>query len=174
MDFAGVGGSEKYAKPTVKASQYIPVADNWVFSLTGQAGLVEGLGKDVSIADRFFIGQTHIRGFAVAGIGPRDLATGDALGANKWYGGTAELSFPLPLPKEFPVKGRVFTDIASAFDLDDSSPTIVNKNNPRVSAGFGVTWDSPFGPVLVDLGVPLVKEDFDKEELFRFSFGTRF
>ncbi len=174
VDFAGIGGSERYAKPTIKASKYFPVADNWVFTVTGQAGLVEGLGKDVAITDRFFIGQSHIRGFAVAGIGPRDGATGDALGANKWYGGTAELSFPLPLPKEFPVKGRVFTDIASAFDLDDTTPTIIDRSTPRVSAGIGVTWTSPFGPVLVDVGIPLIKEDFDKEELFRFSFGTRF
>jgi len=38
----------------------------------------------------------------------------------------------------------------------------------------GVSWRSPFGPIRVDLAQAVVKENFDKEELFRFSFGTRF
>ena len=96
------------------------------------------------------------------------------MGANTFYAGTLELSFPLGLPKELGIKGRVFTDIASAFDLDDTGATIQDESTPRVSAGFGVSWASPFGPVRVDLGFPIIKEDFDKEELFRFSFGTRF
>jgi len=38
----------------------------------------------------------------------------------------------------------------------------------------GISWRSPFGPVRMDFAVPVVKEDFDKDEFFRFSFGTRF
>ena len=44
----------------------------------------------------------------------------------------------------------------------------------RVSSGVGVSWASPLGPIRLDLGKPLVKEKFDKKELFRISFGTRF
>ncbi|MDJ0948451.1 MAG: outer membrane protein assembly factor BamA [Alphaproteobacteria bacterium] len=174
LELAGLGGRQRFVKPEFNASWYYPILDQWVFSLTGRGGIIRGINQDVRISDRFFIGQNQIRGFAIAGIGPRDAVTDDALGANSWYGGTVELSFPLPLPKEFPVKGRVFTDIASAFDLDEEGDTILNEKSPRLSAGFGITWDSPFGPVLVDLGVAIIKEDFDDEELFRFSFGTRF
>jgi outer membrane protein insertion porin family len=40
--------------------------------------------------------------------------------------------------------------------------------------GFGVTWVSPFGPIGVDVGVPVKKESFDESELLRINFGTSF
>jgi outer membrane protein insertion porin family len=44
----------------------------------------------------------------------------------------------------------------------------------RASAGLGISWRSPFGPIRVDYAVPYLEEDFDKDESFRFNFGTRF
>lgn len=174
VDVAGLGGTERYVRPEVSGAYYIPIVEDWVASVSGKAGIIRGIGKDVNISDRFFVGQEEIRGFQVGGIGPRDSVSDDALGANNFYAASVELSFPLGLPKELGIKGRVFTDFGSAFGLDDSSSRILDEASPRVSAGVGVSWDSPFGPVRVDVGFPLVKEDFDKEELFRFSFGTRF
>jgi outer membrane protein insertion porin family len=100
--------------------------------------------------------------------------TDDALGANTFIVGTAELRFPLAFVREFGVLGRVFTEAGTAFDIDVSGPNLLDESSPRVSAGFGISWSSPFGPVRVDIAQPLIKEDFDKDELFRFSFGTRF
>ena len=48
----------------------------------------------------------------------RDLATGDSLGGNIFWTSTAELTFPLGLPRELGLLGRVFTDWGSLFDLD--------------------------------------------------------
>ena len=44
----------------------------------------------------------------------------------------------------------------------------------RTSAGLSIFWDSPFGPVRIDLAEALSREDYDKTEGFRFSAGTRF
>jgi len=44
----------------------------------------------------------------------------------------------------------------------------------RATAGVGLSWDSPFGPLVIDLGYPVLKEDFDEDELIYFSLGTRF
>jgi outer membrane protein insertion porin family len=44
----------------------------------------------------------------------------------------------------------------------------------RASVGAGVIWQSPFGPLRLDVAYPLIKEDFDETELVRFSIGTRF
>ena len=44
----------------------------------------------------------------------------------------------------------------------------------RVSVGAGVVWQSPFGPLRFEAAWPLLKEDFDETEWFRFSIGTRF
>lgn len=175
MELAGIGGSERFVKPTLKGRYWYPFAEDWVASLGGELGTVRGLGKDVGLSERFFIGQSHLRGFEVGGIGPRARNTGDALGANTYYAINAELSFPTGLPKDFGIKGYVFTDIGSAFGIDGASGTnLQDEASIRVSAGVGVSWESPFGPIRIDFGVPLVKEDFDEEELIRLNFGTRF
>ena len=107
-------------------------------------------------------------------IGPRDLATNDSLGGNLFYRGSAELKFPIGLPEELGVAGHAFSDFGSLWSLDDTGASIADENSLRVSAGVGVSWRSPLGPVRIDLARPILEEDFDEEELFRFSFGTRF
>jgi outer membrane protein insertion porin family len=44
----------------------------------------------------------------------------------------------------------------------------------RASLGAGLIWDSPFGPLRLDVAWPVAKESYDKTELVRFSVGTRF
>lgn len=174
-DFAGLGGSEKFAKSKVTAGTYYPIAPDWVLSAIGEVGYVHGLfGKDVRLANRFFLGGDNLRGFKPGGVGPRDDTVGDSLGANKYYAGTLEVSFPLGLPREFGIRGRAFTDFGSAWDVDLSGPGLLDVNTIRVSAGVGISWKSPFGPVRIDVGVPIKKESFDDKQLIRFSFGTRF
>jgi outer membrane protein insertion porin family len=54
------------------------------------------------------------------------------------------------------------------------SQCFFDDETPRVSAGFGVSWKSPFGLINVDIGVPLIKKNYDQLQVFRFGFGTRF
>ena len=42
----------------------------------------------------------------------------------------------------------------------------------RVSAGVSIGWKSPFGPVQIDLGVPILKASYDKAQFIHFSAGT--
>jgi outer membrane protein insertion porin family len=51
---------------------------------------------------------------------------------------------------------------------------VADEGSVRVSTGVGVAWNSPFGPISVDFGIPVIKESYDKKELFRVNFGTRF
>src|SRR5690606_32095700 len=111
-----------------------------------------------------------------AGIGPRD-SDGNALGGNQFVTGTVELSFPIGLPDEFGLRGRTFTDFGFLTDVEEDEVAdnpIDDENSIRLSVGAGLSWTSPFGPIRIDFAVPVLKEDFDKEERFRFSFGTRF
>jgi outer membrane protein insertion porin family len=174
QDFAGLGGTERFVRNTIGGTHYFPVAEKVVLSLGADAGYLFGIGKDVSINNRFFLGGDSLRGFEAGGIGPRDIVTADALGGNIYYKGTAELEFPLGLPNEFGIKGRVFTEAGSLFTVDESGPEVVDSGSLRVSSGVGLSWRTPFGPIRLDLGFPIIKESYDQEELFRFSFGTRF
>jgi len=49
-----------------------------------------------------------------------------------------------------------------------------DSTKPRVAAGAGLIWDSPFGPLRVDYAVPLVKQSYDVTQRFRFSAGPGF
>jgi outer membrane protein insertion porin family len=174
QDVAGLGGDDKFLRHEIQSEYYIPVAKKWTLLVNGAAGNVTGIGKDVRISQRFFVGSKEIRGFANAGIGPRDVSTGDALGGNSYYSGSTELRFPLGLPDDLGVSGTAFVDAGSLFGLDVNGASIKDSNSPRVSSGVGVAWASPFGPIRIDFAKALVKQDYDETELVRFSFGTRF
>ncbi|MCW2249172.1 outer membrane protein insertion porin family [Azospirillum fermentarium] len=176
-DFAGVGGTSKFFRTRFGAGYYLPLAsDDVVLSTTGEIGYIVGLnGKDVRVSDRFFLGGDTLRGFRTAGVGPRDLRTSDALGGREYARGSVELSFPLGLPEEFGLKGHAFTDAGVLTESDIKNDSMVTDDTSiRVSMGTGVSWKSPFGPIRVDLAMPLKKESYDRREVFRFSFGTRF
>ncbi len=173
-DIAGLGGDVRYFRAKLSSAYYIPFGGPWVLSFRGNVGHIVGLGKKVRINDRFFVGGDDLRGFETAGIGPRDRNTGDALGGRTSAVGTVELAFPLGLPKELGFSGAAFADVGTLIDPVDSGNDVQAVSTPRVSVGAGLKWRSPFGPVRIDFGFPLVKESFDKEELVRFNFGTRF
>ncbi len=173
-DLAGLGGSTHYLRNRLKGSKFFPLADQWVLSLSGSAGQIIGIGEDVRLLDRFFVGGDNLRGFATSGIGPRDKRTEDALGSEWMYTASAEISFPLGLPAELGLTAKVFTDVGSAGKIDPSAPDVDDSPSLRASVGTGLVWASPFGPVGVDFGVPILKEDFDEVENFRVNFGARF
>ncbi len=175
QEFAGLGGNSKYIKHEVKTSYYYPIAKSWTWSALASGGHLLGLGgEDIRIADRFFIGGEQIRGFDNAGVGPRDRITGDALGGNMYYAASTELRFPLGLPEDLGFLGAAFIDAGNLWDIDDNGPEVSDQSKIRVSAGVGISWASPFGPIRIDLAKPIVKQSQDVDELFRFSFGTRF
>jgi outer membrane protein insertion porin family len=189
-DFAGLGGDIKFFRMRGRASYYIPIsAPEWVLGFRLETGFVEGLGQTfgtntpdqtVRINDRFFPGGDNFRGFRLGGAGPRDVTSGDALGGRRYYVGTAELTVPLGLPKELGITGRVFTDAGMSTDsglpeFDALGNRLVrDSGNIRASAGVGLSWKSPFGPIRIDVAQPYIKDQGDVKELFRFGFGTRF
>ncbi len=173
-DVAGLGGNVRYFRNQLKAAHYNELATNYIFSLGGQVGHILGISQDVKIPDRFVLGGKNLRGFANVGAGPRDIVTDDSLGGEWIYFGSTQLEFPLGLPNELGISGRLFSDFGSLGSVNPSNSNIKDTGNVRVSAGAGLGWISPFGPINVDLGWALKKESYDKTELFRFNFGTRF
>lgn len=171
---AGAGGSTRHLRNELEGSQYFELADRWVLNLSAGAGYIYGLGQDVKFLERFFIGGNDVRGFATAGIGPRDANTSDALGAEWYHKYRAELEYPLGLPPELGITGRVFTDAGASGSVNPNDAATQDEGSIRVGAGVGLSWDSPFGPLGVDFAYPVVKESFDDSEYVRINFGTRF
>ena len=138
-------------------------------------GYITSFGDDdVRLFNRYYLGGSTLRGFAVAGIGARDKNTKDALGGN-WmvYAGT-ELSFPIGLT-EMGIKGKTFVDAGMLGKPDSiaNNADVEYSSTPRVAAGVGLQWNSPMGQIDLDFAFPVVKEDYDETEVFRLNFGTR-
>lgn len=173
-DLAGFGGTSRFLRNQAAVGKYFPLYDQVALALTGEVGHIFGIGKDVNLTNRFFVGGDDLRGFATSGVGPRDGSTDDALGGEWKYTGTAEIKFPLGLPSELNVSGSVFTDFGSSGTVTPSDSSVRDTGGIRLSSGFGFSWISPFGPIGLDFGFPLIKEDFDITESVRLSFGTSF
>ena len=88
-------------------------------------------------------------------------------------------SFPLGLPEELGIFGGAFLDVGTLWGIDGSlvgaNGVVVDDGmDIRVGVGGLLFVTTPFGPLEVSLGYPLVDEDFDNSELFRLQVGTRF
>ncbi|MEM7212101.1 MAG: outer membrane protein assembly factor BamA [Pseudomonadota bacterium] len=176
QDVAGLGGDARYVRSLGSAKGWTSFfGDELVTSLEIEGAAIFGFSDDIQFNERFFLGGNNLRGFADEGAGPRDVATNDSLGGNYRLRSRLQASFPLGLPDEFGIFGGAFVDAGTLFDLDnDDGGRIDDSANFRVSAGGLLFIATPFGPLELSFGFPLVKEDEDDTELFRLSIGTRF
>ena len=187
--FAGFGGNLKFIKTTGTFASYKPFFNaSTVASFTLNAGYITGYdGAFVPINQRFFEGGDTFRGFKLAGIGPRDIAVPanqGALGGNVFAIGTFAAKFPNLVPAAWGVSLGFFTDIGTLGRVDNviractssttSSTGVCNKDNLalRASAGVSISWQSPFGPVQIDLALPYIKAPYDRPQLIRLSTAT--
>jgi outer membrane protein insertion porin family len=193
QDFAGFGGNEKFIRTEDTFSLYFPVFwDKFVASFKQTGGYIQGWdGQSVILSQRFFKGGDSFRGFALAGVGPRELNVGgqNALGGDAYAIGSVELRLPDFLPADYGISTSLFSDFGTLGHLDTGTagagvnsslpctkgsgiPCIKDNLALRVSAGLAVAWKSPFGPVQIDLSMPIVKQPYDQTRVIWFSAGT--
>ena len=127
-----------------------------------------------------YLGGAEIRGFKRGGVRPRDLLSvnNDAIGAQAYAIGSTEVTIPNGIPEALGIRTALFVDYGYIGLNDTRDP--YNRTNiedamaPRVSTGVSINWQSPFGPVKLDFAKVLMSEEYDQEQLFRFSAGTQF
>jgi outer membrane protein insertion porin family len=196
QDIAGVGGDVNFVKTTGDFKLYNEILPDLVGLFHLQGGYATGWGgQGLRMLDHFQGGPNMVRGFAPAGFGPRDLTpgtNGDALGGSIYWAATVEVQQPLWFaPKDFGMRFAMFADAGQL--LDYKGPTswdvtgeqlttcnngvvgqLCNDTMVRSSAGVGLIWDSPFGPLRFDLAYPITKQTYDHTQIFRFGGGTKF
>ena len=134
-------------------------------------GIITGWGgQDVRLLDLFYRGGETVRGFATAGIGPRDTQSvnQDALGGRIYYGTSAELLFAIPgVPEDIGLRGAVFADAGSLWSTNSTAAACraIAGNTPalRASVGVGLAWDSPLGNLRVDYAFPVVEGELRQD-----------
>jgi outer membrane protein insertion porin family len=204
QDFAGLGGDVDYIRQSVDFHSYYEVVPDLVSILHLQAGNMFGIdGQGVRLLDDFKMGPNLVRGFAPAGLGPRDITPGttnDAIGGTNYWGASLEFQYPFYfLPKDSGFRGAVFVDSGSVwgyrgetqFAATGEVNGLITANGVgtffcqcgmqfadsaaiRASAGASLIWDSPFGPLRFDFAYPLLKQSYDRSQFFSFGGGTHF
>jgi outer membrane protein insertion porin family len=183
----------KYNRVSGEGRLYYPITDKMTFVGRAIGGHIAGWGgDDVRLIDMFYKGGETIRGFNRGGFGPRDLVTGDALGGDTFWAVTAEVRFPLPfIPEDLGMSGAFFVDAGSLFGAGafaknlDNPAACISKNKAdgvcllddasvRASAGFSIMWNSPLGPLRLDIAKAFLKNNNDDEQLVRFGASTKF
>lgn len=176
IDVAGLGGDTRFVRTNLSATKYFEIIDKWVLSLNASGGIIHGLNQDVRINNAYYLGGANLRGFESGGVGARDKQTDDSLGGNWRVTATAQLMFPLGLPEEFGLRGKIFADAGTLGKPDDIDnwDDVWYSSKIRASVGVGLLWRSPMGPINIDFGFPVMKEPYDKKEVFRLNFGSGF
>lgn len=168
-EIAGLGGTEYFSKYIADHRVFFPWKWGSVFSLHGQIGYVHKLRstEEIPIDEKFFLGGINtLRGFATREVGPQD-ENGDFIGGEKEAFFNAEYTFPLI--RDLGFKGLLFFDIGNAWSKDEEY-----FSSMRYSAGWGIRWNSPMGPLRLEWGYNLdPKEDEDRSR-FEFSIGRFF
>ena len=163
------GGTRSFVKHLGNSSWFYPVFWDTSVMLHGAIGYAEGTeGKTLPIDERFFVGGMNtVRGFDPRSLGPKD-EYGIVIGGNKELIFNVEYLFPLA--KEAGLRGVIFYDAGNAFGDNE----VYDIESLRTSAGYGIRWYSPIGPLRLEWGYNLNPKDGEKLSRWEFSIGTFF
>ena len=148
----------------------LPYVPDFVLMLRGELGYADGYsGKPLPFFKAFYAGGVgSVRGFETATLGPRDTSN-NVLGGKRKIVANAELFYPI-LKGDKSVRVSLFADAGQIY-AEGLQP---NFESFRYSAGVGVAWNSPVGPLKFSYGIPLNEKPGDKIQHFQFQVGTVF
>ena len=171
----GVGDAQ-FIKTTASAVAETKVLNEEVTLRAAFDGGLLSYGSGASrITDRFFMGSRYMRGFAAAGIGPRDATTGDALGGNVFAVIRLESEFPLGLPEEYGITGGAFVDYGSLWDPGVGCADVLYCDfTPRGVAGLSMFWKTPVGPLRFNWTTAFDAQTDDITKNFDVTISTSF
>ena len=166
-------GDSKYYRAIYLQEYYRPLTRLVTLAVKGEINYGKGLrGNPYPIFKNFYGGGIgSVRGFLSSSLGIVDPTTGDALGGSTRVIGNAELQ--LPFPGSGPDKSLRwfgFMDVGQIYQ--EGQP--IRANELRASAGLGVSWISPVGPLKLSYAKPLNAKPGDRTERFQFQMGTGF
>ncbi len=187
QDLAGLGGTTRYTRTRFSSDAHIGMGGDLNLSLRADAGFMAPIGnRTIPLFDRFYIGDTSMRGFDLRGIGPKIIPSAAqpgqsvAIGGRIYYAARAELSLPFGGKiGNYGLQSSTFVDVGSVFGarkvgLLPGETLIGNSAKPRVAIGFGLSFNTPAGKLRLDFARPVVKQIGDRTKTLSISFGAAF
>ena len=192
-------GDTNYQKVTYRGNAYYPIYKDFI--ARGYAKL--GYGNDLPFYENFYAGgYGSVRGYEASTLGPKSksyydaidddtIATEEEVGGNALASFGAELILPMPFKGDWAdqVRPVLFAEGGQVFDTTDKEdrtftdpisgeatdiPLLTQDNEFRFSAGAGVTWYTPIGPISLSYAVPINDKEGDETEKVQFQIGSTF
>jgi outer membrane protein insertion porin family len=190
-----LGSERTYWRNRYFGRLYYPLLWGAVLRINTEAGLITSRSqKGVPLYERFFLGGIlSVRGFPYNRLGPLGYVPPEPnpggfntelrLGGNAMLRANVEIEFPIV--SSVGIKGVIFTDAGNVWNLEkkwcqipsfenDDTRQVCGFNKLRYSAGFGVRWFSPMGPLRFEWGFPFNPKPYDQEMRFDFTIGQFF
>jgi outer membrane protein insertion porin family len=170
----------EYYRLNYEQSRYLELSERFTFGLSGTLsyGDAYGEGERLPFYDNFYAGGiSTVRGYDRNSLGPRD-ENDDPTGGNFRVLGKAELSFPLARDTEGNnLRASTFIDAGQVWDRERGNsipPGDISVSDLRYSAGLGLVYYSPVGPLTMSVASPINDKAGDETQFFQFSIGAFF
>jgi outer membrane protein insertion porin family len=166
-------GDSKYYRAVYEQQWYRPLTRVITLALKGELDYGHGLGgKPYPVFKNFYGGGIgSVRGYLSSSLGIVDPSTNDALGGATRVIGNAELQMPFPGGgPDRSLRWFGFVDAGQVYQEGQK----IRASELRYSAGLGVSWISPVGPLKLSYAKPLNAKPGDRLERFQFQMGTGF
>ena len=165
-------GDSRYTIANLQYQEFFPLGRKFSLMINGEFAYGKGLGgRPYPIFKNFYGGGLgSVRVFEPGTLGPVDV-TGSYTGGNRKFNLNTEFYVPVPgsgNDKSFRLFG--FLDAGNVWGQDEK----LNFQDVRASAGVGISWLSPMGPLRLSYGSPIRKKSTDRIERFQFQIGTAF
>ena len=157
-----------FAKLEIYGSSFHKLNKRVTLALSLRGGVAYGFGKtnELPIVERFFLGgRSTVRGYEQDTLGPKG-SDGNPTGGNAFIMGNVE--FRTSIGRGF---GLVpFLDMGNVWiNAKNLDPTDL-----KYTAGIGLRYNTPVGPIRVDYGIKLKKEPHESKGALHFSIGHAF
>lgn len=168
----GVGGDARFIKLNYQFQQFVPLSRQYTLAFNSEFGWGKGLnGRPFPVFKNFYSGGLgSVRGFEQSTLGPRSI-TGTYAGGPKKITLNGELVAPFPgAGNDKTLRLFAFTDVGTVWGESEK----VDLSQMRASAGVGISWISPVGPLRLAWATPVRKFAGDKIQKLQFQIGTSF
>jgi outer membrane protein insertion porin family len=174
----------RYYMLSAQQQYYLPLGKAYTLAFNGMAdyGRTYG-GKTFPVIKNVYGGGIgSVRGYEGASLGGRDELTNDYLGGSRRIVGNIQLYLPFPgATRDRTLRWFLFTDAGQVTTTGGGSCGFGSPGNRaedpcgwKYSAGVGLSWESPLGPLQLSYGRALNAKEGDDKQAFQFQIGTGF
>lgn len=165
-------GDVRYLRSNAQYQEYWGLPWRMSVGVNAELGIGKGLGgKPFPVFKNFYGGGLGtVRGFEQGSLGTVD-PTGAYIGGAKRLNINTELYFPVPgTGSDKSLRIFAFADAGNVWREDEQLST----DTLRSSAGLGLSWISPVGPLKLSWAKPVRVMRNDRIQRFQFQIGTAF